>query len=233
MRSLPKFDLDSVLEIRTYAAACLHAHLVATRRSAPDPILTAALAEGAKLRANLLKSAELLAHFGVFDAEHVAEIRSGMGHVDMANDLVQLAELYRKQWGAVKGLSPVKRQMVDRAAMLGLELHARLGARRLADDPLANDGGPQMARSRAFTLLVRVYDQCRRAVTYLRWNEGDADSIAPSLYGRRRRRAAMDEVPDEPSGSEPSDVSPTAPESSTPPPPVVVPDSPEADAPIF
>ena len=40
-------------------------------------------------------------------------------------------------------------------------------------------------RVRAFTLFVHAYSNARRAVTYLRWHEGDADSIAPSLYAGR------------------------------------------------
>jgi hypothetical protein len=40
-------------------------------------------------------------------------------------------------------------------------------------------------RARAFTLFVRAYDQVRRAVTYLRWEDDDADLIAPSLYRGR------------------------------------------------
>ena len=31
---------------------------------------------------------------------------------------------------------------------------------------------------------MNAYDACRRAVSYLRWNEGDADAIAPSLFAR-------------------------------------------------
>ena len=34
-------------------------------------------------------------------------------------------------------------------------------------------------RARAYTLF---YDDARRAVIFLRWHEGDADSIAPSLH---------------------------------------------------
>src|SRR5512132_3793744 len=46
-------------------------------------------------------------------------------------------------------------------------------------------------KARAFTLFVTADDQGRRAVTYLRWNEGDADSLAPSLYkGRGGSRGA-------------------------------------------
>jgi len=41
-------------------------------------------------------------------------------------------------------------------------------------------------RRRADTLFVRAYDEVRRIVAYLRWHEGDADSIAPSLYAKRK-----------------------------------------------
>ncbi|MFS8069892.1 MAG: hypothetical protein ACMG6S_26300, partial [Byssovorax sp.] len=44
---------------------------------------------------------------------------------------------------------------------------------------------------RAFTLFTNAYDQVRRGVMYLRWDEGDADSLAPSLYkGRGGPRGA-------------------------------------------
>jgi len=42
------------------------------------------------------------------------------------------------------------------------------------------------ARNRVFTLLTRRYDQVRRAVVFLRWDEGDADRIVPSLYKKHR-----------------------------------------------
>lgn len=38
-------------------------------------------------------------------------------------------------------------------------------------------------RLRAFTLLSRAYNEARRAAVYLRWNDGDADSLVPSFYG--------------------------------------------------
>jgi hypothetical protein len=50
---------------------------------------------------------------------------------------------------------------------------------------------------------VHAYDQTRRAVIYLRWNEGDADTIAPSLYKGRGGRAASSNDP----ATEPADTS--------------------------
>jgi hypothetical protein len=190
MKTLPINDFASVLKLRTYAAACLHAHLVVTRPFAPDPTVSALLAEGYKLRARLLNSAELLVEFGEIEAERVAAIRSGTGHTDMANDLVQLADLYGEHWNAIKGMTPVSREMIERAAALGWELRSQLGARGIADHPFAEAPDAQTTRLRAFTLLARVYDECRRAVIFLRWHDGDADAIAPSLYTRRARRSS-------------------------------------------
>jgi hypothetical protein len=50
--------------------------------------------------------------------------------------------------------------------------------------PVVNGLTPGELRARAFTLLVRHYDECRRAITYVRHHEGDADEIAPSLFTR-------------------------------------------------
>jgi hypothetical protein len=35
---------------------------------------------------------------------------------------------------------------------------------------------------------VRTYDEVRRLVAYFRWEEGDADELAPSLFAGRARK---------------------------------------------
>ena len=55
---------------------------------------------------------------------------------------------------------------------------------------------------KAFTLFARAYDQCRRLVSYLRWDTGDAESIAPSIYVRKRRRNG-EEAADSPESEQP------------------------------
>jgi len=54
--------------------------------------------------------------------------------------------------------------------------------------PVAADD-PARTRARAFTLLVRKYDECRRAVVALRWHEQDADVFMPTLHPKKFRRA--------------------------------------------
>ena len=53
-------------------------------------------------------------------------------------------------------------------------------------------------RQQAFTLFVNNYDQVRRAISFLRWNEGDVDDIIPSLYAGRstgKRKNGSDVLP--------------------------------------
>lgn len=69
-------------------------------------------------------------------------------------------------------------------------------------------------RDRAYTVLVRTYDEVRRLLAFLRWEEGDADRIAPSLFAGRsaRKREAV------PTGDMPTEesASPLAPPPATP-----------------
>ena len=92
----------------------------------------------------------------------------------------------------------MSREQIARARVVGNELYELIGTRRYVPAPLPADD-PSRVRARAFTLLVRKYDECRRAVVALRWHEGDADAYMPTLYPKRRRRGAepvLDETPE-------------------------------------
>lgn len=126
------------------------------------------LDEAKALRESMLVCAEALAHHGLVDAQRVREIRAGSGNIDLANDCGALNALFAQAW-------------------------PEIGARRAPSAQKA-PGGPS-DRARAFTLMARAYDQCRRAVTYLRWDEGDASGILPALTGPRTRRTRDDAAP--------------------------------------
>jgi hypothetical protein len=187
MAELPGFDRKAQKNLRRYALAALYANAVATHESSEDNVTTL-LVEAAPLREGMLVAAEALAHRGIVSAQRVAEIRSGQGHLDTADDLIALSALFRDAWSAVQGKTAVTRQEVDRSAVLGSQLHIALGVRRVGTDVRSSPGQSPMFRERAFTLFVRAYDECRRAVTYLRWHENDLAEFAPSIYGRRKRR---------------------------------------------
>lgn len=195
---LPGFALAPLDNLEVYALAALHAHL-STMGELGENAVKSLIEEAVPLRENLLVAAEALAHRGLLDATRLAEIRSGHGHLDTAQDLVALGALFDSAWPAIGQRTAIERAEVDRATVLGTELLVALGQREQLGATVNGKG----ARARAFTLFVRAYDACQRAIAYLRWNEGDADQIAPSLFKVRRRAGKSGGVIEEPGAPDP------------------------------
>ncbi|WP_437649397.1 hypothetical protein [Sorangium sp. So ce362] len=185
---LPTHDVGLVDRLETYALAAWVAHLAWLSSGGTQNGLKPLVEEAAPLRANLLGDAEALARRGLLDAETVADIRTGNGHMDTANDLVALSALFSGSWPEIAGKTAATEEEVRRAGELGPQLLAALGVREHGAAPSPSDAADR--RARAFTLFVNAYDQTRRAVAYLRWNEDDVETIAPSLYKGRGGRGA-------------------------------------------
>jgi hypothetical protein len=181
---LPKHPIAMVDGLETYAQAAWYAHLLHTYSSNGPEALKALVDEATKLREGLLVAAEALAHRNLLDADAVAHIRKGSGNADMAGDLIALAALFKESWGKVSSKTAAERTEIDRAAELGPAVMVALHAKKHAGKAVDTDA----QRTRAFTLLANAYDSCRQALAYLRWKEGDADSIAPSLTKKRAGR---------------------------------------------
>lgn len=186
-------DIRVLDELPEIALAAWYAALRVTNARDEERRIPGLLEEARPLREDLLQSAELLARFGLVDPNRVAEIRAGQGNLDMAADLVQLAALFEASWSEVAGKTPVTEAMLRRASALGADLQRAIG-----NDPAERPAAEAVSlRNAAFTLLLERYEEVRRAVTYLRWNEGDADLLAPSLFtARRRARASRDAAPE-------------------------------------
>jgi hypothetical protein len=179
---LPKHPIGSIDKLESYAQAAWYAHLVHTYSSGSPEQAKALVEEGAKLRDGLLIAAEALAHRNLLDADAVAKIRKGSGNADLAGDLMALAALFKEGWSRVSAKTAVEKNEIERAAELGPAVLVAQVAKKHKN--VDTDG----QRARAFTLLVNAYDACRQALAYLRWKEGDADSIAPSLFKKRPGR---------------------------------------------
>lgn len=190
---LPKFPIASLDKLHTYALAAWYAHLLSLPPAPPENAHKGLVDKAAALRSDLLVAAEALTHRNLLDSKHVAQIRSGKGHIDMASDLVALATLFTNNWADVTGKTAVTLEEIERAAALGPELLIALGVREQAPERSPSQIADQ--RRRAFTLLVRAYDDCRRAASYLRWSEGDAAKLAPSLFAKRSKTPKVASAP--------------------------------------
>lgn len=192
--------LEQLDKLRDYALAAAYAHARVSPHDEGEARVQILLNEVTPLRERLLSSAELLVTFGLFDGRKVAAIRQGVGHVDTARDALALHALFSEAGLDVLAKTPLTQADVERAGELGGLLLEALGYRQSGAD---GSGDPDEAEERArqaHELMASTYEECRQFVLFLRWREGDADTIAPPL-GHSRRRARRPQA-DEPDGSE-------------------------------
>ena len=206
MAKLTDFEIALFDKLETYALGAWYAHLLALPpASAANPVQPL-LEEASALRIRLLGDAEALAARGLLDLESVQGIRKGQGNMDIANDLVALSALMGASWANIENKTAASAEEVHRAGDLGPLLIAALGVREHGATATPAEAADRKVR--AFTLFTTAYDQVRRAVSYLRWNEGDADSLAPSLYKGRGGSRSASAAKGEGEGS--GDVAPSA-----------------------
>jgi hypothetical protein len=210
MTSLPRFDLARIDKIEPYAGALAHAHTLYQAASTPPQPIEQLSSAGTALRQILLSDASALATRGFVNADRLKLVRGSTGYLDLAFDLTTLVSLMREHWSVISSKTAVQVAELDRAELLAEQITAAVGRRDQASLDIADTS---KNRQRAFTLFVNAYDEARRAITFLRWADGDADHIAPSLYaGRvsRRRPVAQphDATPVAPAVPAPAPVSP-------------------------
>jgi hypothetical protein len=182
---LPGHIERKVDKLETYVLAVWHANALSAPPPGPERTMKKLLEEAWPLRELLLVSADALVLKGHFSREWIKPIRDGKGSEDLANDLLALYALFTREWTRIGGKTSVESTDVARAAALGAEILRGIGA-RVVEGPVDREKALD-DRARAFTLLVNTYEECRRAIAFIRWHEGDLELIAPSPYRRGPR----------------------------------------------
>jgi hypothetical protein len=203
-------------------AGALVDDLVAAARATmqADAELNAAAAIGdltpmeVELRAEhtlLMTDAQSLANRRLINAQRLEAGRGTLSYRQLIQSTIALIALLREHWPTIVGHTPITEEDLARIETKALQMATALGER----DKGSTRVPAAELRLRALSALVRQYDKVRRMVTYLRWDEGDADDIAPSLYTRRPGRRAPDDA------EEPTPATPSAPVVTAPASPVV------------
>lgn len=140
----------------------------------------------------------------IVDKKQLTRLVGGQAYDDLVGDCLALVSWFDAHRDVISEHSKVTRDDLAAFRADAFRFVQRVAERdgvRAGTDPVA------IARTRAFTYLVRVWDQVRKLVTFVRWHEGDADLIAPSFYaGRTRGGDAEPEVP-----ATPNDIAPGLP----------------------
>jgi hypothetical protein len=176
---LPRFDVAAFDKLETYALAAGFAntrHLAAAEPVAP---LAELFDEAVKKRETLLIDATALAHRNLLNGQRLKELKGSSGYKNVAQDLLTLAETIRPSLDAIATKTAVTVEDLNRAEILADRILVAVGER---EEGPASASQTAEIRQRAFTLFARTYEQARRAIGFVRFDEGDADDIAPSLF---------------------------------------------------
>jgi hypothetical protein len=191
--ALPKLDQKSVQGLEEVALAAVFATSRVDRKAGAGKKVSALLTKARALRAVLLSSADAMAKAGLVPAAAVKKTRTGKGALDAADDLVQLAALFRKHTAKLKNKSPVSTDMIKEAAELGSDLLAQLkpkhAKRKTVVTPEIQDAID--ARDRTWTLLVQGHRDLRRAGMWV-WAD-QVDKHVPPLQSRAAKPRKKDQ----------------------------------------
>lgn len=181
-------DLDLVVNLATVARAAwfVRHKLDLAEATHTDASLPAQLvADALDTRRRMLKVLDYHLDTDVHAQRLLTSIRAGSGHMDLANDLIALADMYATHAQAISGDTKSYRSG-DRTL-----------ARKLADGILSTLGGPATPeaqrwrnyQARAFTLLEKHHQEAIRVGRFLLWYEGGED-LFPTLFSAVRARPA-------------------------------------------
>jgi len=134
-----------------------------------------------------------------------------VGYKNVASDLQIVAQALKTNWAKIEGKCATSQAEVEHALKLAARLLRIAGQREQSTEALdqATD-----TRNRAFTLLAEGYEDAQRALGYLRFEQDDANDIAPALYAGRtatKKAPKVEQVPaPAPSGVQASAATVTA-----------------------
>jgi hypothetical protein len=135
----------------------------------------------------LILDADSLVVRGFLPKERLASFRDLRSYQGTLQSLLGLIAVFRKSWSELEAHTPVRVGDLDRANDVASRMSAALSKRQHG---AARAEAIEM-RTRAFSLLLREYEELRRMVVFVRWFEGDYDRFVPSLYVGRGGRGKL------------------------------------------
>lgn len=185
VKELPTADVTALDNLEDFVMALTYTHSQYRASSTPAEHLPELQAEAANCRDILYCDAVALDKRGIIDGAKLKELRGTNGYQGTAFELLTVYTVLRDNWDKIEGKTALTSDELERAGAVADELMIAVGIRESAPQAMAE---VILTRQRAFTLFAKAYDEVRRCITFLRWKEGDADEIAPSLYSGRRKK---------------------------------------------
>jgi hypothetical protein len=201
LSSLPNFEAKNLDRLELYALALMQAHAIFLAAKGRLMDRTELAREAYKLRKQLLSDVTVLKQRGLLPFANLSELKGPNGHLNIACDVMSLANMIRGNWDAISSHYPITIEELDRAEVVSDDLTQAVGTRERVPEALIQANSQ---RIRAYTLFIKAYAEVRHALVYIRRPKRDYDRIAPSLYhGRKPKKKTV-----EPSETNPTEVTP-------------------------
>ena len=181
---LPSFNFVYLDRLELYSLALMQANTVYCATKDPQKERKKLAAETFSLREQLLADINVLKARGFFPGVNLTDLKGPNGHLNIACDAMMLAGLIRDNWEKIAGRCAATLEELDRAEILCDELTRVVGFRNRPPEEFA---AAVLQRRRAYTLFMRAYSEVRRAVSYVRAREGDANRLAPSFFCKTKK----------------------------------------------
>jgi len=196
VQDMPNFPIGEFDNLETYTLALGHTQTLYKTASEPPAAFLAMVNSAIRTRGILLADVEALVARALLDPKATSELKGISGYKNIAFDIFALANVLKSNWDKISERTSVKSEELDQAEVEADHLVTATGERE--QTPVV---APEVVRDRqaAFTLFINTYEEVRAAVAYIRRKQGDADSIAPSLYaGRTASKKKPADEPNEP-----------------------------------
>lgn len=183
--NLTDVNQTQIAGLEDYAGAAAEANMRFETATAPPDDIIAMTKAAMKMRETIRIDATSLANRGLVDKNRLSAFKGDVGYKNVGFELLGWASVMHDAWATIQNKTPITVQELIDAKALAEQLIRAAGLREQTPAMVAEAA---QIRRQAVTLMIHAYHQTRRAIGYLRWNEGDLETIAPSLYSGRARR---------------------------------------------
>jgi hypothetical protein len=182
INALPEFELQIFNKFRARILALYSVQTKYSHALTPPPELPTQLAKATNLRDLFLGDSGALVAHGLMNPKAIAMYKGLNGYKNVAFDLAGLVQLLTEMWPQIEGKVIFTKAELDEARQFCQLFVQNVAYREDAPNRIAELAD---IRQRMYSLFCESYDQVRRAISFLRWNQGDVDTIVPSLFAGR------------------------------------------------
>lgn len=203
---LPQYQVSNIDNLKDVTLALSHANALYQAACEPSDELKSLNDKALLWRNKLTAVVQMLVTCGILNPEVLSRTTGLTGYRNVATDVQILCSVLIGNWRQIDGKCPVRRSEVDEAANLAAAVLTAYGVRE--QGPASVEATADI-RTRASTLFWEHWSETRRAINFLRWDKGDADTIAPPIFAPRKRATNDEpEKPSEPTVTDPGNTNP-------------------------